>query len=46
MDTLENFYVFKEAYDNNQINERNTVKHNPILDTTVCEETGRVHTAK
>jgi hypothetical protein len=46
MDTLEKFYIFKETHGNNQINDRNTVKPNPIFDTVVREETGRVHTAK
>jgi hypothetical protein len=44
--TLENFYTFKETHDNNQINDRNTVKPNPIFDIVVREETGIVHTPK
>jgi hypothetical protein len=46
MDTLENFYIIKERHDNNKINDRNTVKSNPIFDIVVCEETVSVHTPK
>jgi hypothetical protein len=45
MDTFENFYSFKETCNNSQINDRNTVKPNPIFDIVVREETGRVHTS-
>jgi hypothetical protein len=45
MDTLENFYIFKETCNNNQINDRNTVKPNPIFYIIVHEESDRVHTS-
>jgi hypothetical protein len=45
MDKMENFYIFKETRNNNQINDRNTVKSNPIFDVVVRGETDRVHTS-
>jgi hypothetical protein len=45
MDTLENVYIFKETRNNNQINDRNTVKPNPIFDIIVREKSDRFHTS-
>jgi len=41
MDTIEKFYIYKVTRDNNQINEKNTVKSNVIFDTIICEEANR-----
>jgi hypothetical protein len=38
MNTMENFYIFKETRNNNQINDRNMVKPNPIFDVVVHGE--------
>jgi hypothetical protein len=43
MDTMERFYIFKETRDNNQINDKNTAKHNIIFDIIVREEASRAH---
>jgi len=41
MDTIESFYIFRETKLNNQINDRLTVKHNIIFETTVREDPHR-----
>jgi len=41
MDTIEKFYIYKATRDNNQINDKNTVKPNVVFDTTAHEEASR-----
>jgi len=41
MDTLENFYIFRETKLNNQINEKLTVKPNIIFGTMVQKDPHR-----
>jgi hypothetical protein len=41
MDTVENFYIFRETKLNNQINDRLTVKHIIILETIVRDDPHR-----
>jgi hypothetical protein len=38
MDTLENFYIYRETEANNQINDKLTVQNNTISKTIVCED--------
>jgi hypothetical protein len=38
MDTLERFYVYKETCNNNQINDKDTVKSNAIFDIINTQE--------
>jgi len=45
MDTMEKFYIYKEAWNNNLINDKNTVKPHMIFDVTVQENSTRVHTS-
>jgi len=45
MDTMEKFYIYKEAHSNNQINDKNTVKPNIIFNIIVEEGTSRAHTS-
>jgi len=35
MDTIEKFYIYSETRNNNQINDKNTIKPNAILRTLV-----------
>ena len=35
LDALENFYIYKETIDGNQINEKSTVKGNELFDTII-----------
>ena len=46
MDTIERYHIYKETCKNNQINDKNTIKHNIIIETTVGENTKRAHTTK
>jgi len=41
MDTIERFYIFRETKQNNQINDRLTVKPNIIFETIVREDPHR-----
>jgi hypothetical protein len=41
MNTMENYYIYKETINNNQINDKNTVKPNIIFETIVHEHTNR-----
>ena len=34
MDTLERFHIYSETRENNQINDKNTIKPNTIFDVT------------
>jgi hypothetical protein len=43
MDTVQKFHIYKETGNNNQINDKNTVKPNAIFDITVRENTTRAH---
>jgi hypothetical protein len=45
MNTLENFYIYKETEIENQINGKNTVKQNILFDTIICRNPGRGHPA-
>jgi hypothetical protein len=42
-DTVEKFHIYKETRNNNQINDKNTVKPNAIFDIIVRENSDRVH---
>jgi hypothetical protein len=42
MDTIEKFHIYKETHQNNQINDRDTVKYNAIYDTLVLQTSHRV----
>jgi hypothetical protein len=44
MDTIEKFHIYKETQQNNQINDRDTVKYNAIFDTIVRQTTYRAPT--
>jgi hypothetical protein len=44
MDTIEKFHIYKETQQNNQINDRDTVKYNAIFDTIVRQTTHRAPT--
>jgi hypothetical protein len=44
LDDMERFYVYKEIYFNNQINDKNSAKSNFIFDTIVRECSNRAHT--
>ena len=46
MDTMERYFIYKETYMNNQINDKNTVKPNIIFKTLVHENTSRARTAE
>ena len=46
MDTMERYYIYKETYTNNQINDTNTAKPNIIFDTLVHKNTSRACTAE
>ena len=37
MDTLESYYIYKETKSNNQINDKLTVKPNPIFENLIHE---------
>jgi hypothetical protein len=39
MDTMERYYIYKETKNNNQINDKNTLKPNIIFETIVQEHT-------
>jgi transposase-like protein len=43
MDTLERYYIYKERKSNNQINDKLTVKPNPIFETLIHEAPHRGH---
>jgi hypothetical protein len=43
MDMLERLYIYKETESNNQINDKLTVKANPIFETIVQEDPYRGH---
>jgi hypothetical protein len=43
MDTVEKFHIYKETRNNNQINDKNTVKPNAIFDMIVRENSDRIH---
>jgi len=46
MDTMERYYIYKETYVNNQINEKNTAKPNVIFETLIHENTSRARTTE
>ena len=46
MDTMERYYIYKETYMNNQINDKNTAKPNVIFETLVNENTSRARKTK
>jgi hypothetical protein len=46
MDTIENYHIHKETQQNNQINDRNTIKSNIIFDMIVQANANRVRTAR
>jgi hypothetical protein len=41
MDKIQKFHIYKETHNNNQINDKNTVKPNAIFDIIVRENTDR-----
>ena len=43
MDTLENFYIYKETKMDKQINENGTIKQNILFDTIIRRNSGRGH---
>jgi hypothetical protein len=43
MDTVEKFHIYKETRNNNQINDKNTVKPNAIFDIIDRENTDRAY---
>ena len=40
MDTIEKYYIYKETKNENQINDKNTIKQNKIYDAIIRGETG------
>ena len=44
MDTIANYYIYKETKNCNQINDKNTVKPNKIFDVEIHGEADRAHT--
>ena len=44
MDTVEKFHIYKETQQNNQINDKNTVKPNAIFDIVNSHDSTRPHT--
>ena len=44
MDTMERYYIYKETYMNNQINDKNTAKPNIIFESLIHNNTSRVRT--
>ena len=40
-DTMESYYIYKETYMNNQINDKNTAKPNIIFETLIHNNTSR-----
>jgi hypothetical protein len=44
LDTIEKYYIYKETYHNNQINDKNTIKPNAIFDALVRQASDRAHT--
>jgi hypothetical protein len=43
LDTLERFYIFRETYFGNQINDKLTVQSNPIFESIVQNTPYREH---
>jgi hypothetical protein len=43
MDTIEKFHIYEETCNNNQINDKNTVRPNAIFDAIVHALPDRVH---
>ena len=43
MNTLKNFYIYKEMKANNQINDKGIFRHNIIFNTTIHRDTGTGH---
>jgi hypothetical protein len=43
MNALESFHIYKETKNNNQINDKLTVRENAIFETTVQEDPYRGH---
>jgi len=43
LDSMENFYIYKETRINNQIKEKCTVKPNVVFETLILEDTDREH---
>jgi hypothetical protein len=41
MDTMARYYIYKETYMNNQINDKNTAKLNIIFETLIHNNTSR-----
>jgi len=44
MDTIEKYYIHKKTKNENQINDKNTVKQYKIYDAVIQGETGRSRT--
>jgi hypothetical protein len=44
MDRVERFYIYRETRDNNQINDKNTVKQNAIFDAINSQDSAGAHT--
>ena len=44
MDTVERFHIYRETQQNNQINDKNTVKPNAIFDVVNSHDPPRAHT--
>jgi hypothetical protein len=44
LDTMETFYIYKEARNNNQINDKCTVKPNIVFETLILKDADRAHT--
>jgi len=43
LDTMEKFYIYKEARINNQINDKCTVKPNVVFETLILDDTDSAH---
>ena len=46
MDTLQNFYIYKEARMDNQITDKDTMKQNILFDKIIRINSGRGHPAQ
>ena len=43
MNTLKNFYIYKEMKANNQINDKSIFRHNIVFNTIIHRDTGTGH---
>jgi hypothetical protein len=43
MNTLENFHIYQQTQQGNQINDRNTVTRNILFDVVISEQVDRGH---